>query len=59
MKSGLVEKGCNYKGNYILFENIKYDYDFIVKTKDPINKEFIAWYYHPSRMEKWIDDQDM
>jgi hypothetical protein len=59
IKSCYVIIGYNRKGKYILFENIEYDYDFILKTKDPINKEFIAWYYHPSRMEKWIDDEDM
>jgi hypothetical protein len=45
--------------NYYTFGEIVYDYDFIKKTKELLNKEFIAWYYHPSRMDEWIDDEDM
>jgi hypothetical protein len=42
--------------NYYYFINIEYDYDLIMKTKEPLNKEFIAWFYHPSRINSWIGD---
>jgi hypothetical protein len=42
---------------YYTFDELEYDYDFIKKTKHPLNKAFIAWYYHPSRINSWIDDE--
>jgi hypothetical protein len=33
-----------------------YDYDKIKETNKNINKEIIDWYYHPLRINKWIDE---
>jgi hypothetical protein len=53
--------GGIYNDRYykIQFNYISYDYKLIMKTKHPLNKEFIEFWYHPSRIDKWIDDKDI
>jgi hypothetical protein len=35
---------------------LEYDYDKIKETNKRLNKEFIKWYYHPLRIDNWINE---
>jgi hypothetical protein len=34
-------------------KELMYDYEDIKEKTPELNKEFIEWYYHPNRMDKW------
>jgi hypothetical protein len=34
-------------------KELLYDYEDIKEKMTKLNKEFIEWYYHPNRMDKW------